>query len=50
MSNTQAIGVAYADPALNSFEDGQGTGPIDKPASGNLSRIALDAPYSKRRS
>jgi hypothetical protein len=39
MSNTQAIGVAYADPALNSFEVGTATVPIDNTASGNLNQI-----------
>jgi hypothetical protein len=39
MSNTQAIGVAYADPALNSFEVGTATVPIANTASGNLNQI-----------
>jgi len=39
MSNTQAIGVAYADPALNSFEVGTATVPIASTASGNLNQI-----------
>lgn len=39
MSNTQAIGVAYADPALNSFEVGTSTVPIANTASGNLNQI-----------
>ena len=39
MSNTQAIGVAYADPALNSFEVGTASAPIANTASGNLNQI-----------
>jgi len=39
MSNTQAIGVAYADPALNSFEVGTSTVPIANTASGNLNQV-----------
>jgi hypothetical protein len=39
MSNTQAIGVAYADPALNSFEVGTATVPIAATASGNLNQV-----------
>ena len=39
MSNTQAIGVAYADPALNSFEVGTSAVPIANTASGNLNQI-----------
>lgn len=39
MSNTQAIGVAYADPALNSFEVGTASAPIENTASGNLNQI-----------
>jgi len=39
MSNTQAIGVAYADPALNSFEVGTSSAPIAVSASGNLNQI-----------
>ena len=39
MSNTQAIGVAYADPALNSFEVGTATVPIANTASGNLNQV-----------
>lgn len=39
MPNTQAIGVAYADPALNSFQVGTSSVPIDVTASGNLNQI-----------
>lgn len=39
MSNTQAIGVAYADPALNSFEVGTASAPIVNTASGNLNQV-----------
>ncbi len=39
MSNTQAIGVAYADPALNSFEVGTSAVPIANTASGNLNQV-----------
>ena len=39
MSNTQAIGVAYADPALNSVEIGTSSVPIAVTASGNLNQI-----------
>lgn len=39
MSNTQAIGVAYADPALNSFEVGTSSVPIAVTASGNANQI-----------
>jgi hypothetical protein len=39
MSNSQAIGVAYADPALNSFEVGISSAPITATASGNLNQV-----------
>ena len=39
MSNSQAIGVAYADPALNSFEVGTATVPIGSTVSGNLNQV-----------
>lgn len=39
MSNSQAIGVAYADPALNSFEVGTASAPIIATASGNLNQV-----------
>ena len=39
MSNSQAIGVAYADPALNSFEVGTESAPITAIASGNLNQV-----------
>lgn len=39
MPNTQAIGVAYADPALNSFQVGTSSVPIDVTASGNANQI-----------
>jgi hypothetical protein len=45
MSNTQAIGVAYADPALNSFEVGTSTVPIDVTQSGNLSQIYAETSH-----
>ena len=45
MSNTQAIGVAYADPALNSFEVGTATVPIDVTQSGNLSQIYAETSH-----
>jgi hypothetical protein len=39
MSNSQAIGVAYADPALVSFEVGTASAPITATASGNLNQV-----------
>jgi hypothetical protein len=45
MSNSQAIGVAYADPALNSFEVGTATVPIDVTQSGNLSQIYAETSH-----
>jgi hypothetical protein len=45
MSNSQAIGVAYADPALSSFEVGTATVPIDVTQSGNLSQIYAEAAH-----
>jgi hypothetical protein len=45
MSNSQAIGVAYADPALNSFEVGTSTVPIDVTQSGNLSQIYAETSH-----
>ncbi len=39
MPNTQAVGVAYADPSLNSFQVGTSSVPIDVTASGNLSQV-----------
>ena len=45
MSNTQAIGVAYAYPALNSFEVGTATVPIDVTQSGNLSQIYAETSH-----
>jgi len=39
MPNTQAIGVAYADPALNSYQVGTASVPIDVTASGNLTQV-----------
>ena len=39
MSNSQALGVAYADPALNSFEVGTATVPIGSTVSGNLNQV-----------
>lgn len=38
MPNTQAIGVAYADPALNSYQVGTSSAPIDVISSGNLTQ------------
>lgn len=44
MSNSQAIGVAYADPALNSFEVGTATVPIGSTVSGNLNQVYAKPP------
>lgn len=39
MPNTQAIGVAYADPSLTSFEVGTSAVPVSVTAAGNLTQI-----------
>jgi len=45
MPNTQAIGVAYADPALNSYQVGTASAPIDVSASGNLTQTYADTTH-----
>jgi hypothetical protein len=45
MPNTQALGVAFADPALNSFQVGTAAVPIDVTASGNLNQIYADTAH-----
>jgi hypothetical protein len=46
MPTTQAIGVAYADPALNSFQVGTAAVPIDVTASGNLTQTYVDTTHA----
>jgi len=46
MPNTQAIGVAYADPALNSYQVGTASVPIDVTASGNLTQTYVDTTHA----
>jgi hypothetical protein len=46
MANTQAIGVAYADPALNSYEVGTSAVPISVTAAGNLTQVYATASHT----
>ena len=46
MPNTQAIGVAYADPSLTSFEVGTSAVPISVTAAGNLTQIYATASHT----
>ena len=46
MANTQAIGVAYADPALVSYEVGTSAVPISVTAAGNLTQVYATARHT----
>ena len=46
MANTQAIGVAYADPALVSYEVGTSAVPISVTAAGNLTQVYATASHT----
>lgn len=39
MPNTKALGVAFADPALDSYQVGTASVPVDVTASGNLTQV-----------
>lgn len=45
MANTQAIGVAYADPALVSYEVGTSAVPISVTAAGNVTQVYATASH-----
>lgn len=46
MANTQAIGVAYADPALVSYEVGTSAVPISVTAAGNATQVYATASHT----
>lgn len=46
MANTQAIGVAYADPALVSYEVGTSAVPISVTAAGNVTQVYATASHT----